>query len=213
MQQLIQQNLLRAQQRMKSQADKKRVDRVFEVGDKVFLKLQPYVQKSIARRSNQKLSYKFFGPYTVLQKIGAVAYKLDLPYESKIHPVVHVSLLKKALPADVIVQPDLPSQCDDTTGSPVPLQVIDTKEIKTGKSYVTLCQVQWLGLPNSWCTWENHARLLQDYPDAPAWGQAGLQGVGNVMDVGSSGTLGRPKETSSPGSDGSAKTTQDVDCK
>ncbi|KAK1695048.1 hypothetical protein QYE76_011745 [Lolium multiflorum] len=109
--------------------------------------------------------------------------------------------------------PNTVKQCDDTTGSPVPLQVIDTKEIKTGKSYVTLCQVQWSGLPNSWCTWENHARLLQDYPDAPAWGQAGLQGVGNVMDVGSSGTLGRPKETSSPGSDGSAKTTQDVDCK
>jgi hypothetical protein len=84
---------------MKSQADKKRVERRFEVGDQVFLKLQPYVQTSIARRSNQKLSYKFFGPYKVLQKLGNVAYKLELPPDSQIHLVVHVSLLKKAVPA------------------------------------------------------------------------------------------------------------------
>ena len=105
MQRLIQQNLLRAQQRMKNQADKQRVERQFAVGDSVFLKLQPYVQTSIARRSNQKLSYKYFGPYTILQRVGAVAYKLDLPPSSQIHPVVHVSLLKQALPANTIAQP------------------------------------------------------------------------------------------------------------
>jgi ribosomal protein L21E len=100
MQRLVQQNLLRAQQRMKSQADKHRVERQFKEGDQVYLKLQPYVQTSLGNRSNQKLSYKYFGPYTVLQRVGAVAYKLQLPVGSKIHPIVHVSLLKQALPSN-----------------------------------------------------------------------------------------------------------------
>jgi ribosomal protein L21E len=177
---LIQQQLLRAQQRMKSQADKKRVERSFDVGDEVFMKLQPYVQTSIARRSNQKLSYKYFGPYKIIQKVGAVAYKLQLPPESHIHPVVHVSLLKKAIPSDAIAQPDLPEACVSMEASIEPLYILDTKTIDTGSSPTVLVQVQWSSLPDSWLTWENKDRLLQDYPAAPAWGQAGFIGEGNV---------------------------------
>ena len=64
----VRQHLLRAQQRMKSQADKKRSDRSFAVGDMVYLKLQPYVQSSLAPRSNQKLSFKYFSPYKSAEK-------------------------------------------------------------------------------------------------------------------------------------------------
>jgi hypothetical protein len=60
------------------------MDRSFQVGDSVYLKLQPYVQTSIAWCSNQKLSYKYFDPYKILQRVGVVAYKLDLPQGSKI---------------------------------------------------------------------------------------------------------------------------------
>lgn len=73
---LIQQQLLRAQQRMKSQADKKGTEREFHVGDLVYLKLQPYIQTSVAPRSNQKFSFKFYGPFKILQRVGQVAYKL-----------------------------------------------------------------------------------------------------------------------------------------
>lgn len=98
MEQLIKQHLLRAQQRMKSQADKHRSERVFAVGDLVYLKLQPYVQASLAPSSNKKLAFKFFGPYVILEKIGSVAYRLQLPDSATIHPVFHVLQLKKAAP-------------------------------------------------------------------------------------------------------------------
>lgn len=55
---LIQQQLLRAQQRMKVQADGKRSERHIEVGDMVFVKLQPYIQSSLALRGNNKLLFK-----------------------------------------------------------------------------------------------------------------------------------------------------------
>jgi hypothetical protein len=53
---IIRNNLLRSQQRMKHQADKKRAECVFQVGDKVYLKLQQYVQSSVATWANHKLS-------------------------------------------------------------------------------------------------------------------------------------------------------------
>ena len=61
------------------------------MGDKVFLKLRPYKQKSLAAHPNEKLSERFYGPYTVLERIGAVAYNLALPPTSNIHLVFHIS--------------------------------------------------------------------------------------------------------------------------
>jgi hypothetical protein len=98
---------------MKQQADKSRSERSFSVGDEVFLKLQPYVQSSLAPRSNQKLSFKFFGPYKILAKVGEVAYKLDLPSTSSVDPVFHVSQLKKAISGGVEVIPVVPSDVED----------------------------------------------------------------------------------------------------
>jgi ribosomal protein L21E len=90
MNQLIRQHLIRAQDRMKKQADKKRSEREFEMGTMVYIKLQPYVQSSVMPRANQKLSFKYFGSFQILERVGSVAYRLQLPEHSSIHPVVHV---------------------------------------------------------------------------------------------------------------------------
>jgi hypothetical protein len=76
---LLKHHLSRAVHRMKQQSDKGRFECEFQVGDLVFLKLQSYVQSSLAPRANQKLSFKFFGPYSVVECTDQVAYRLELP--------------------------------------------------------------------------------------------------------------------------------------
>ena len=62
--------------------DKGRTDRVFKVGDWVYLRLQPYRQTTVALKRNMKLAAKSYGLYKVIEKEGTVAYKLELPMGS-----------------------------------------------------------------------------------------------------------------------------------
>jgi len=66
-------HLMRAQHRMKQFADQHRTERTFDIGDFVYVKLQPYRQQSVVLRVNQKLSPKYFGPYKIIEKCGEVA--------------------------------------------------------------------------------------------------------------------------------------------
>ncbi|KAL0400343.1 UNVERIFIED_CONTAM: hypothetical protein Sradi_2377600 [Sesamum radiatum] len=86
-------HLGRARQRMNSLADAHRQERTFATVDWVHLRLQPYRQQSVQRRSSHKLAKWYFGPFRVLRRIGAVAYELGLPC-TRIHTVIHVLLLK-----------------------------------------------------------------------------------------------------------------------
>lgn len=89
-------HLERAQEMMVRQANKRRRPANVEVGDWVYLKIRPHRQSSMPTRLHPKLAARYFGPFQIIQKVGEVAYKLQLPKTARIHPVFHVSQLKKA---------------------------------------------------------------------------------------------------------------------
>ena len=95
---MLREQLAAAQNRMKQRADRLRTDRQFQVGDMVLLKLQSYVQQSVISRPCPKLAFKFFGPYKIMERVGAMAYHLELPVLAQVHPVFHVSQLKPFIP-------------------------------------------------------------------------------------------------------------------
>jgi hypothetical protein len=55
-------------------------------------------------KKDNKLSPKYYGPYKVLQKIGTMAYKLELPTSSRVHLVFNFSCLKKVIGDKILVQ-------------------------------------------------------------------------------------------------------------
>lgn len=68
----------------------------------VYPKQQPCRQKSLAKRSFEKLAPRFYGTFLVIQRIRKVAYKLQLPHDCKMHLVFHISKLKKAVGTTLI---------------------------------------------------------------------------------------------------------------
>ena len=73
-------------------------DLEFEVEDRVFLKLSHW--KGVVRFGKRgKLNPHYIGPFEIVERIGSVAYRLDLSDEfSRVHNVFHISMLRKYIP-------------------------------------------------------------------------------------------------------------------
>ena len=95
---LIQKHLLMDHSRQKSYTEKRRQPLEFEAGDHVFLKVMP--KRGVVRFNKRgKLSSRFIRPFEILERVGAVAYRLALsPSLSGVHEVFHVSMLRKYTP-------------------------------------------------------------------------------------------------------------------
>ncbi|GKD73292.1 hypothetical protein Tco_1331574, partial [Tanacetum coccineum] len=101
----IKQRMQAARDQKKSYADLKHKPMEFQVGDRVMLKVLPW--KWIVRFGKRgKLNPRYVGPFKVLEKVGSVAYKLELPQELSImHNTFHVSNLKKCYSDKPLVVP------------------------------------------------------------------------------------------------------------
>jgi hypothetical protein len=124
----LKENLVMAQNRMKKKADQGLFERQFVEGDQVFLRLQPYKKNFLKDDHCQKLVPKFYGPYTILKHVGQVAYQLSLSSHSKLHPVFHVSCLKKVIGTKCQTQTNLPELDEEGSIWLHPEAVLDQRE-------------------------------------------------------------------------------------
>ena len=140
---------------------------LWEIG--CFLKLQPHRQVSIRQGKQNKFSPKSFGPFQVIERIGQVAYKLELPAYSQIHNVFHVSQLKlcKGTPQSSQVA-KLPSCDNDGVIEVQPLAILDTKMLKKKNVAVVYGLVQWTNGTVEDATWEPLADLFERFPEFAA---------------------------------------------
>ena len=127
----------------------------------------------------------------MLERVGRVAYRLQLPLSSRIHPVFHVSQLKKCLRPNQEVLSELPNP---DLSLQFPVRVLQRRVRQRGHTTVVQGLIQWSGASEDLATWEDMEALKQQFPSAPAWGQAGFQGgrIVNDHDRNDSATVDQP---------------------
>ncbi|XP_039039589.1 uncharacterized protein LOC120177547 [Hibiscus syriacus] len=151
------------------------------MGEEVYLKLQPYRQTTLALRKNLKLAARYYGPYKITEKIGEVAYRLALPETSRLHPVFHVSLLKKHMGQLAPSSTDPPDMTEEGEIKIEPLQVMGRRIVNRKHKPVTQLLVRWKNLDDSCDTWEDYTVLKGQFPNFDPWGQGSAPAAGIVM--------------------------------
>jgi hypothetical protein len=157
--------LTQAQNRMKKYADQKRTERHFSVGDWVYLKLQPYRQISLkGNKGNHNLCPKFYGPFEIVAEIDKVTYQLNLPAGSLIHPIFHVSQLKKKVGPTTPVLTKLPLVGPEEKLKITLIAILDIRVIKKNNAVGVEVLVQWANLPAEEASWEDYHSLIEQFP-------------------------------------------------
>nr|GEZ47562.1 putative reverse transcriptase domain-containing protein [Tanacetum cinerariifolium] len=137
----------------------------FQVGDKVMLKVSPW--KGVVRFGKRRvLNPRYVGPFKVLEKIGKVAYKLELPEElSRVHHMFHVPNLKKCHADEPLAVPLDGLHFDDKLHFvKEPVEIVDCEVKCLKQSRILLVKVRWNSKRGPEFTWECEDQLRKKYP-------------------------------------------------
>ncbi|KAL8100260.1 hypothetical protein AgCh_032491 [Apium graveolens] len=149
----LQFHLHRSQQRMKQVVDAHRREESFEVGDWVFLKLQPYRQQSLAKRPFEKLAARYYGPFKVI-----LAFQSYLEDRS--------SGLSLNAELEMMVEPE---------------ELLEVRQVQQGPIVKMEALIKWKGLPRFEATWEDVERTALQFPVFHLEDKVNLWGRGNVI--------------------------------
>ena len=173
---------------MHTQANQKRREVIYQVGDQLLLSTKNVRLKSPGAK---KLLPKWIGPYKVTHKIGKVAYQLDLPSNLKIHDVFHVSLLHPYL-SDGTVQPPPPILIEGEEEFEVD-RILDHRDKRLRKGTTREYLVKWTGYGPEHHTWESeknmqncHATVTRTGSQCKAWLQSMTRCHGKVSSASAS---------------------------
>ncbi|GJX08681.1 putative reverse transcriptase domain-containing protein [Tanacetum coccineum] len=161
----IKDRLKAARVRQKSYADKRRKPLEFSVGDYVLLKVLPY-KGVVCFGKKGKLAPRFVGPFEIIEKVGPIAYRLDLLEElNGVHDTFHVSNLKKCL-ADPTLQVPLDEirVYAKLNYMEEPVEILEREFKKLKRSRITIVKVRWNSKHGLEFTWEREDQMKLKYP-------------------------------------------------
>jgi len=132
--------------RMATYANRKRsVEPPLQKGDKVYL-----LRRNIdTKRPSDKLDFKKLGPFEIQEKLSTVNFLLKLPYDSRLHPVFHVSLLEPAPSSVPLSTGEEIQPINEDTEYDVD-RILDVREVSTGTQYL----IRWKGCDETEDSWE-----------------------------------------------------------
>jgi len=161
---VIQDRLRTAQSRHQSYADRRRRPLKFAVGDRVFLRVSP--MKGVMRFGRRgKLSPRYIGPFEILRTVGEVAYELALPPAfSAIHPVFHVSMLRRYVPDEShVIQYDAVDLDDSLRYIEEPVAILARDVRRLRSRAIPVVKVHWRHRPVEEATWETDHEMRAQF--------------------------------------------------
>ena len=112
------------------------------------------------------MSPRYIKPYQIIERVGEVAYRLELPYElSKVHNVFHVSMLRHYVSDPSHVIPPQPLEISpDLTYEEEPVTILDWKDKVLRNKTIDVVKVLWMNHSVEEATWETEDQMRDMYP-------------------------------------------------
>ncbi|WMV26499.1 hypothetical protein MTR67_019884 [Solanum verrucosum] len=130
-----------------------------------------------------KLSPRYIGPYRISKRIGKVVYELELPQELvAVHPVFHISMLKKCMgdPSLIIPTENIGIK-DSLSYEEISVQILDRQVRKLRTKEVASVKVLWRNQFVEEATWKAEEDMKKRYPHLFEFGENADQGTNSLL--------------------------------